>query len=169
MVTSLPKEGSPLPPLIHPEKELKLDSSLKRSTIHGHGPQRQSYLRLAKDVAVLGGPLRRSTFPEFRVSEVSKPPSASSSQPPSLFPSIRSFPKSRLSASGGQSIGASASVLPVNIQGRFPLELIGLILLSKGLSSLLQHHNLKASILWRSAFFMVQVSYPYKTIGKPEL
>ena len=81
MVTSLPKEGSPLPPLIHPEKELKLDSSLKRSAIHGHGPQRQSYLRLAKDVAVLGGPLRRSTFPEFRVSEVSKPPSASSSQP----------------------------------------------------------------------------------------
>ena len=62
MVTSQPKEGSPLPPRIDPEKELKLDSSLKRSTIHGHGPRRQSYLRLAKDVAVLGGPLRRSTF-----------------------------------------------------------------------------------------------------------
>ena len=32
--------------------------------------------------------------------------------------------------------------------------------------SLLQHHNLKASILWCSAFFMVQLSHPYMTIGK---
>ena len=36
---------------------------------------------------------------------------------PSIFPSIRSFPTSRLFTSGGQSIGASASVLPMNIQG----------------------------------------------------
>ena len=62
--------------------------------------------------------------------------------------------------SGGQSIGASASasVLPMNIQGWFPLVLIGLIslLAVKGtLKSLLQHHGLKASILWWSAFFMV--------------
>ena len=34
------------------------------------------------------------------------------------------------------------------------------------LKSLLQHHNLKASILWRSAFFMVQLSHPYMTTGK---
>ena len=54
---------------------------------------------------------------------------------PSIFPNIRVFPKSLLFTSGGQSIGASASVLPVNIQGWFPLGLIGLIfLLSKGLS-----------------------------------
>ena len=53
------------------------------------------------------------------------------------FPASRSFPVSRLFASGGHSIGASASasVLPVNIQGRFPLGLTGLVsLLSKGLS-----------------------------------
>ena len=37
---------------------------------------------------------------------------------------------------------------------------------SKGLSSLLQHHSSKASILWRSAFFMVQLSHPYVTTGK---
>ena len=56
---------------------------------------------------------------------------------PSVFPSIRSFVTSQLFASGGQSIGvsASASVLPVNIQGWFPLGLTGLISLqSKGLS-----------------------------------
>ena len=55
---------------------------------------------------------------------------------PSIFPNIRSFPVSQLFASGGQSIGASASasVLPINIQGWFTW-LTGLIsLLSKGLS-----------------------------------
>ena len=54
---------------------------------------------------------------------------------PAVFPSIRSFPISWLFASGGQSIGASASVLPVPTQGLFLLGLTGLIsLLSKGLS-----------------------------------
>ena len=70
---------------------------------------------------------------------------------PLIFPSIRvSFPKSQLYASGGQSIGvsASASVLPKNIQDWFSLGWTGWISLqSKGLSrSLLQHHKSKASI-----------------------
>ena len=82
------------------------------------------------------------------------------------FPASGSFPMSRLLASGGQSIGASASVLPVNIQGWFPLRLTGLIsLLSKGLSSLFQHHSSKALILQHSAFFMVQLAHPYTTTG----
>ena len=54
---------------------------------------------------------------------------------PSIFPSISSFPVSQLFTSGGQSIEASASVLPMKIQDWFPLGLTGLIsLLSKGLS-----------------------------------
>ena len=56
---------------------------------------------------------------------------------PSIFSSIRSFPMSQLSASGGQSIGASASasILPMNTQGSFPLGLTGLSSLQcKGLS-----------------------------------
>ena len=58
-----------------------------------------------------------------------------------------------------------ASVLPMNIQGWFPLGSTGLICLqSKGLNGLLQHHNLKASIFQCSAFFMVQLSHPYMTI-----
>ena len=62
---------------------------------------------------------------------------------------------------------ASASVLPMNIQSWFPLGLTGLMsLLSKGLSRVLQPHNSKESILWHSAFFMVQLSHPYVTIGK---
>ena len=39
-------------------------------------------------------------------------------------------------------------------------------LLSKGLSSLLQHHSSKASVLWCSGFFTVQISHPYMTTGK---
>ena len=51
------------------------------------------------------------------------------------FPASGSFPMSQLFASGGQSIGASASVLPMNIQDWFPLGFTGLISLqSKGLS-----------------------------------
>ena len=56
---------------------------------------------------------------------------------PQSFPASGSFPVSRLFISGGQSIGASAfaSVLPMNIQGWFPLGLTGLFsLLSRGLS-----------------------------------
>ena len=62
------------------------------------------------------------------------------------------------------SVQFSCSVLsiPMNIQHWFPLELTDLIsLLSKGISSLFQHHSSKASILWHWAFFMVQLSYPY--------
>ena len=57
---------------------------------------------------------------------------------PQSFPALGSFLMSWLFASGGQSIGASASVLAMNIQGWFPLGLTGLIsLLSKGLSRIM--------------------------------
>ena len=66
------------------------------------------------------------------------------------FPASGSFQMSQLFASGGQSIGVSvpASVFPVNIQDWFPLGWTSWISLqSKGLSSLLQHHSSKTSIL----------------------
>ena len=65
-------------------------------------------------------------------------------------------------------VSASASLLPVNIQDWFLLGLTGLISfdLQETLKSLLQHHSSKASILRCSAFFMVQLSHPYMTIGK---
>ena len=53
---------------------------------------------------------------------------------PQSLPASESFPMSWLFVSGGQSIGALTSVLPMNIQGSFPLGLTGLILLSKVLS-----------------------------------
>ena len=86
------------------------------------------------------------------------------------FPASGSFPVSQFFASGGQSIGisASASVLPMNIQDWFPLELIGLIsLIVQGtLKSHLQHHSSKASVLRHSTFFMVKLSRLYMTTGK---
>ena len=67
---------------------------------------------------------------------------------PQYFPASGSFSVSWLFTSGGQSIGALASALPVNIQDWFSLRLTGLIsLLSKELSKSLLQYSLKASIL----------------------
>ena len=87
---------------------------------------------------------------------------------PKSFPASGSFPVSQLFTSGGQSIWASASVLPMNIQGWFPLRLAGLVsLLVQGtLKSLLQHYNSKVSILQCSIFFVIQLSHQYRTTGK---
>jgi len=46
------------------------------------------------------------------------------------------------------------------------MDWLGLLAVQGTLKSLLQHHSLKASILWHSAFFMVQLSHPYMTSGK---
>ena len=76
---------------------------------------------------------------------------------------------SQLFASGGQSIGVSASAtdLPMNTQDWSQLGWTSWISLqSKGLSSLLQYHSSKASILQHSAFLIVQFSHPYMIIGK---
>ena len=84
------------------------------------------------------------------------------------FPASGSFPTNWLFTSGGQSIGASASVLPKNIQGWFSVGLTGLISLAvQGtLKSLLQHHSSKASVLWHAAFFMIQLSHVNMTTAK---
>ena len=72
------------------------------------------------------------------------------------FPASGSFPMSQLFTSGSQSIGASASVLPVNIQGWFSLGLTDFIsLLSKGLSSVLS-----STTIWKHQFFSAQTSDP---------
>ena len=46
------------------------------------------------------------------------------------------------------------------------IDWFDLLVAQRILESLLQHHNLKASVLWHSAFFMVQLSHPYMTTGK---
>ena len=75
---------------------------------------------------------------------------------------------SQFFTSGGQSIGASASasVFPMNILVSSRKDWLDLLEVQVTLKSLLQHHSSKASILRRSAFFIVQLSHPYMTIGK---
>ena len=70
--------------------------------------------------------------------------------------------------SGGQSIGASATVLPVNIQGGFPLRLTALISLqSKGLSRVFSNTTLQRHQFFSTwPFFIVQLSHLYITTGK---
>ena len=84
------------------------------------------------------------------------------------FPASGSFPVSQFFASGGQSIGASASasVLPMNIQDWFPLGWTGLIFLQGTLKSLLQYQRSKASVFQHPAFLIIQLSHPYMTTGK---
>ena len=69
--------------------------------------------------------------------------------------------------SGGRSIGASVSVLPMN-SGliSFRIDWFDLLADQGTLRSLLQDHSSKASILQHSAFFMVQLSHPYMTTWK---
>ena len=101
-------------------------------------------------------------------------PTLSSSVVPSSclqsFPASWYFQISQFFTTGGQSIGvsASASVLPMNTQDWFSFRMgwLDLFAVQGTLKSLLQHHSSKASILWRSAFFIIQLSHPYMTTGK---
>ena len=84
------------------------------------------------------------------------------------FPVSGSFPMSQLFTSGGQSIGASTLVFPMNIQSWFPLGLTGLIsLLSKGLSRVFSSTTvLKHQFFGAQPSLWFQLSRPYMTTGK---
>ena len=92
---------------------------------------------------------------------------------PQSSPASGSLQMSQLFASGGQSIGvsASASILLINIQDwfSFRMDWLDLLGVQGTLKSLLQHHSSKASILQHSAFFIVQFSDPYMTTRKTQL
>ena len=88
---------------------------------------------------------------------------------PSIFPSIRVFSKeSVLHIRWPKYWSFSFSLRPSNeYSGLISFRIDWFDLAVQGtLKSLLYHHNSKASILWRSAFFMVQLSHPYMTTGK---
>ena len=78
------------------------------------------------------------------------------------FPASGSFQMSQFFTSGGQSIGASASVFPMNIQRWFPLGWNALLSCCSRDSqeSQVQHHSSKAPILWCPAFF-IHISLPH--------
>ena len=87
----------------------------------------------------------------------------------SIFPSIRVYSNESALCIWWPNFGASASasVIPVNMEGEFPFRIDWFDLAVPGtLKSLLQHHSSKASILQRSAFFMVQLSHPCMITAK---
>ena len=85
-------------------------------------------------------------------------------------PASGSFLMSQFFASGGQSIGVSSfSISPSNEYSgliSFRIDWLDLLVVQGTLKSFLQHHISIASILWHSAFLMVQLSHPYMTTGK---
>ena len=87
--------------------------------------------------------------------------------PPSIFPSIRVFSnESAVHIRWPKYWSFSFSISPSNeYSGLISCRVDWLDLLA-GLSRVLQHHSSKASILWSSAFFIVQLSHPYMTTGK---
>ena len=90
--------------------------------------------------------------------------------PPSIFPNLRVFSNaSVLQIRWPKYWSFSFSISPSNEYSgliSFRMDWLDLLAVQGTLKSLLQHHSLKASILRRSAFFMVQLSHPYMTIGK---
>ena len=90
--------------------------------------------------------------------------------PPSIFPSIRvSSKESVLHIRWLKCWSFSFHISPSNEQPgliSFRMDWLDLLAVQWTLKSLLQHHSSKASILWCSAFFIVQLSYPYMTTGK---
>ena len=85
---------------------------------------------------------------------------------PSIFPSLGVFSnKSALHIRGPKYWSFSFS--PSNSELiSFRMDWFDLLAVQRTLKSLLQHHSSKASILWLSAFFLVQLSHPYLTTGK---
>ena len=90
--------------------------------------------------------------------------------PPSIFPSIRIFSnKPVLYIRWPKYWSFSFNITPSNEHSgliSFRMDWLDLLAVQGTLKSLLQHHNSKASILQCSAFFIVQFSHPYMTIGK---
>ena len=89
---------------------------------------------------------------------------------PSIFPSIRVFSKeSVLHIRWPKYWSFSFCISPSNEYSgliSFRMDWLDLLAVQGTLKSLLQHHSSKASILWHSAFFIVQLSHPYMTTGK---
>ena len=118
-------------------------------------------------------------LPEFAkthvhwVSDVSQPshPLSSPSSQASILPSFRVFSSElTLLIWWPEYQSFSFSISPSNEYSgliSFRIDWFDFLAIQGTLKSLLQHHSLKALILWCSAFFMVQLSYPYMTTGKP--
>ena len=89
---------------------------------------------------------------------------------PSIFPNIRVFSnESVLHIRWPKYWSFSFNISPSNKHSgliSFRMDWLDLLAVQGTIKSLLQHHSSKVSLLWRSAFFIVQLSHPYMTTGK---
>ena len=131
-------------------------------------------------VSTLGDPMDCSTlvFPVFRllpefaqtcvhwVSDAIQPPHLLSSPSPPVFsfPASGYFPMSWLSHKVAKVLEFPSNEYSGLIS--FWIDLFDFLVVQGTLKSFLQHQSLKASIIWSSALFLVQFSYPYMTTGK---
>ena len=95
---------------------------------------------------------------------------ASFSSCPKSFPASEFFPVSQFFISGGLYWNLNFSISPsYEYAGliSFNIDWFDILAVQGTLRSLFQHHSLKAPVLWCSALFMVQLSLPYMTTGKP--
>ena len=131
-----------------------MDCSTPGFPVLHHLPEpAQTHVHWVSDAIWLSHPLSPPSSPAFNLSQ-----------------HHWSFPVSQLIASSGRSIGASASALSPSHEYSglisFRIDWFDLLAVKGTLESFLQHHSLKASILWHLAFFMVQLWHPYMTTGK---
>ena len=147
------------------------------------------FISVAQSCLTLCDPMNRSTpglpvyhqLPEFTQTHIHRSVMPSSHlilcRPllllPSIPPSIRVFSnKSALHIRWPKYWSFSFSISPSNEHPgliSFRMNWLDLLAVQGTLKSLLQHHSSKASIFWHSAFFTVQLSRPYMTIGKTQL
>ena len=128
---------------------------------HGLQHSRLAWPSLSPGVCSNSCPLNQWYHPTISSSLPPSPPAFSLSQHQGLFQWFGSWwPKYR---------SFSFSINPSNEQSgliSFRIDWFDLLVVQGTLKSLLQCHSLKASILWRLAYFMVQFSHPYMTTGK---
>ena len=140
---------------------LLFGQSVVSNSLQPHGLQhtRLPYPSLSPWVCLKLGPLSQWCHPAISSSVT---PFSSC---PQSFPASRSFPVSQLFASGGQKYWSfSFSTSPSNKYSgliSFRIDWFDLLVVQGTLKSILQHHSSNASILWCSAFFMVQLSHPH--------
>ena len=152
----------------------------------GHGMQKIQFSSVAQSCPTLCDPMNRSTpgfpihhqLPEFtqthvhRVGDAIQPshPLSSPFSSAPIPPSIRVFSnESTLRMRWPKYCSFSFSIIPSKEHPgliSFRMDWLDLLAVQGTLKSLLQHHSSEASILWRSAFFTVQLSHPYMTTGK---
>ena len=93
--------------------------------------------------------------------------------PPSIFPSIKVFSNESVLCNRWPKYWSFSFSISLSKEYSglisFRMDWLALLTVQGTLKSLLQHHNSKASILWCSAFFIVQLSHPYTTTGENSL